>query len=200
MTSSTRAQTQAAAGGGLRAAMEAQLDAMTPRDRKLLAGLVVFFGLVLSTFVVISVRGTLSGEQQRLDAAEDTLQLVELMAAEHANASAKIAAAEERLKQYKGQPASAFLERVAGEAGLREQFTVTQQGSEDVDGLKQTSFRVELRKVQIRSATEFVHAVETSGYPITVDLARFRTATLSGTEGKVIDLTLELTAFTLDQE
>jgi type II secretory pathway component PulM len=198
MANATRAQAPAPSSGGLRAIVEAQFEAMSPRDRKLLMGLVGFITLVITAIVFLTIRGAIYDKQTKVKAAQDALDYIQVAAAQYTETASKIATAEDKLKEYKGQPASAYLEKVAGDTGLRDQFTVNQQGSEVVEGLRQTTLRVDLRKIQLASALQFIHTLETSGYPLSINMARFHTGTVSGTEGKVIDLTLEVVTYQLE--
>jgi type II secretory pathway component PulM len=184
-----------APSGGLRAALEAQVESMSPRDRKLLAGLFVFFAVVICGGAIWYARGVLDAKAKTVRNTKDNVVLFQAMAEQYEQDSEKIAKAEQSLSQYKGQPASAYLEKAAQTAGVRDAFTVTQQGSEVVGSLRQTTYRVELRNVPLESVVGYIHDIETSGYPLSVDLARLKAS--GGPEGKVISLTLELVSYQL---
>jgi hypothetical protein len=186
----------AQSNGGLRMAIEAQLDAMSPRDRMLLSGLLSFFSLVFVLGLVWLVRGAVEDKASRVRTAKDNLEVISAMADEYDLAQQKIKRGEERLQQFKGQTASAYLESVARNNGVIDSLTVNQQGSDVVGTLRQTQYRAELKRVPLEQATNFLHEVETSGYPASVTLARFKA---SGTPGaKVIDLTLELLCYEIE--
>lgn len=186
----------AIAPGGLRAAIEGQLEAMSPRDRFLLSGLVAFFSLVFAALLIWVVRGAVEDKASRLRSAKDDLEIIQATADQYDIAEQKIARAKERLGQFQNQPASAYFETVARTTGVIDSLTVNQLGSDVTDGMRQTNFRVELRRVPPQNAIGFVHQVETSGYPANVTVARFKASGAPG--AKVIDLTLELVAYQME--
>lgn len=183
--------------GGLRGAIEAQVELMSPRDRKLLAGLVLFVGFLLTVGFVLFTRGLVNDKAERVRSAKNDLEILQAMADNYQEAALKVSRAETRLTQFKGQPASAYLEKVARDNSVIEQLTVNQQGTELVGTMRQTTFRAELKKVSVQSAIEFLYDFETSGYPAKVTLARFKP---SGTPGeKIIDVSLELVSYQVEE-
>lgn len=175
-----------------------QWDAMTPRDRKLLLGLVAFFAVVGLGLTLFFLKGLIDDRAQRVQDAQDTLDLLTAMASEYETANRKLTAGEADIAKYGDKPMSAYLEEVARETALSENLTaVNEQSTEVVGKLKQTRYKVELKKVPFEKnyGIDFVHEIESSGYPLRVDLARFKTVMVSG--DKQVDLTLELTRFQL---
>lgn len=185
-----------AGNGGFRAALDAQIEALSPRDRRLLAGLIVFFGLAMSGGIVWMARSLVDDKASRVRVAKDNLEIIQAIADEYDLAEQKIARAEERLKQFENQPGSAYLESVARNNGVIDQLTVNQQGTEALGTLRQTNFRADLKRVNLQQTLEFLHEIETSGYPITVTMARFKAT--GPAEAKVIDLTMELASYQME--
>lgn len=184
--------------GGLRLAVETQIEAMAPRDRMLLAGLIGFFSIVFVLGLVWLVRGAVDDKAARVRSAKDNLEVIQAMADKYDLAAQKIKRGEERMLQFKGQPASAYLESVARNNGVIDSLTVNQQGSDLVGTLRQTQYRAELKRVPLEQAVNFLHELETSGYPASVTLARFKATGPAGT--KVIDLTLELLCYEIEEQ
>jgi type II secretory pathway component PulM len=183
-------------GGGLRTAVEAMLDTLTPRDRKLLMGLAGFFSIVIVAVMWFTLRGALEDKASKVRTAKDNLELVQAMNEEYLIAAHQIEQSESRIRQYQDTAMSAYVESVARTTGVQEQLmAVNEQGSEDVGTLRQTQYRVDLKKVSLQSAVEFVDELERSGYPLHVDVAKFKTISVAGE--KQIDLSLELIGFTL---
>lgn len=184
--------------GGLRGAVEAQLESMSPRDRKLLVGLLAFVSILVLAIVIVMARSSIEARASRVRMAKDNLDLLQAMATEYEVADQKIARAEERLAEYKGQPLSAYMEKTAREMQLQEQLaSVNPQDSEVVGNLRQTSYRVELKKVPLENALAFVSELEMGGYPLAIDLARLRTVNVAGE--KMFDVTLEVVAYQLEE-
>lgn len=184
--------------GGIRAAIEAQIDTLSPRDRALLSGLITFFSLVFVVALVWLIRGAVEDKAQRVRAAKGDLAIIQATADEYDLAQQKIHRATERLGQFQNQPLSAYLETVARNVGVIDSLTVNQLGSDDVGTMKKTTYRAELRKVPLENAVGFLHELETSGYPATVSVARFKASGAPGV--KVIDLTIELVSYQLGAE
>jgi type II secretory pathway component PulM len=178
--------------------LASQWDAMTPRDRKLLGVLVAFFSVVGLGLTLFLLKGVIDDRAQRVQDAQDSLDVLTAMADEYEAANRKVQAGEADLSKYADKPMSAYLEEAARDASLSENLTaVNEQGTEVVGKLRQTRYKVELKKIPLdkKYGLEFVHAIETSGYPLRIDLARFKTVMVSG--DKQIDMTLELTGFQL---
>jgi hypothetical protein len=61
--------------------------------------------------------------------------------------------------------------------------------------VKQTKYKVSIKRVELSAVLDFILALETSGYPMRIENAHFKTVKASGE--KVITLTLEVVALTL---
>jgi type II secretory pathway component PulM len=179
--------------------LASQWEAMSPRDRKMLGGLIAFFATVAVGVTLFVLKGIVDDQAQRVTDAQDALDVLTVMAEEYQTANQKLKAGESDLSKYADKPMSAYLEQVARDNSLSENLTaVNEQGTEIVGKLRQTRYKVELKKLPFdkRYGLDFLHEIESSGYPLRVDLARFKTVMVSGE--KQMDMTLELTGFQLD--
>lgn len=183
--------------GGLFGAVQNQIDSMSPRDKKLLAGLYCFFGLLLVVVVALSLRGRLDDKASRVVAQKESLVAIQTLQQEHALAAAHIEAAERRLREFGGKDLSAFVEEKAKLYEVSEDLSVNKQQSEQVGGIEQTRYKVALKRVPYETALQFIYDMETSGYPLRVDNARFKRLRVKGEV--FVDLTLEITAFSLEE-
>ncbi len=61
--------------------------------------------------------------------------------------------------------------------------------------VKQTTFKVELKKLDVQTTVDFLYTLETSGYPLAVQSARFKT--LRSGDEKLLTLTLEVVSYAL---
>jgi hypothetical protein len=179
-----------AEGGGLRA----QFDALTPRDRKLLAGLLVTFGLIVVVGVGWTLNRTLRAKAELVASRKEALALVQAFADRHAAARMRIQAGSEGGADRNLAP-SAFLERTASTVGVRDQFSVTKLTSETEGALEETRYRVELARVPIDLSHNYLYDVETSGMPLAVETAKWRVT--SRGDVKEANLTLELVSYAL---
>lgn len=183
-----------AGSDGITAAIRNQYEAMSPRDRRLLAGLAGFFALVFCLLLYFVLSGALDDKASRVRAQKDALELIQVAAAEYNDAAQRIEAAEARLRRYQGQNFKPFVEQEASKLGVQ-MGPITDQGSEVLGSVKQTTFKVELKKMELEVCLDFLHALETSGYPLHVEMAKFKRIT--SREEKLINLTLEVVAFSL---
>jgi type II secretory pathway component PulM len=189
--------TRAGGSSGVFGLVQAQLDSLSPRDRKLLAGLLGFFGILFVVILALTLRGRLNDKASRVMDQKESLQAIQDLSEEYAVAAAQIEAAEKRLTEFGDQPLSAYLEKTASALGIAEELSVNKQQTEVVGGVEQTKYKVDLRRVEYDMSLNFVYDIETSGYPLRVDSARFKAVKYKGE--KLVSLTLELTAYTLQE-
>lgn len=186
-----------APAGGATSAIQAQLDSLSPRDRKLLTGLVIGGLLAFAVFLWWTISGSIESRAADVRRVRDTQAQLELMFAEYGQAAIKVQAAEERLAQYQGQQVTTFVEELASRASVRDQLrAVDEQGSELVGNIMQTNYKVDIQKVELQNALDFLYELETSGFPVAVQTAQFKTAFVR--REKRINLTLELVAYSLE--
>lgn len=180
--------------------LAAQLEVMTPRDRKLLAGFVLFVGLALNLILAVFVRSMLNSQSARITSIHDTMDVLDVMIAEHAAAAEDVKKGEGRLAGFKDKTVSAYVEEIAKELELQPNLAAVQEvGTEHVGTITQTRYKIELKRLnfeQQKYGLAFVYKLEAGGYPLRIDLARFRTSTVSG--DKVVDITLEVTGLKLE--
>src|SRR5687767_168639 len=95
------------------AIVERQLDALPPRDRKLLAGLVLLVVVVATFAFWYFLHQALESKASRVRAAKDALVAVQELDAEYQAAAAQFAAQKGRLEQFANQPVTAWVEDLA---------------------------------------------------------------------------------------
>lgn len=183
---------------GPMALIERQFEALSPRDRKLLVGLLLFFVLLFVGGFWYLLDGALESKASRVRDAKEKLVAVQALEAEYQAASAQFTAQEDRLRQYSNQPVSAFIEELAKEHDLSEALNAVRNNkSEEVGDLLQTRHTIELKKAPQESLYRFLHGLETSGYPAKVEQATFKVVYVK--KEKMMDLTLELVVLSLKE-
>lgn len=181
---------------GVVAFVERQLESLSPRDRKLLIGLVVALSLGFVVVLWTTLYSVLEDKASRVRSAKTKLEAMQMLEAEYLQAVQQIEQQEARLAQFKGKRVSAYIEEIASKRGVLEQLrSVNEAGSEEVGSIRQSRYRVELKRLGYEEAFGFIYELETSGFPTLVDLAQFRT--VKSRDGKTLDLTLELTVYSL---
>ncbi len=179
------------------AVVERQLESLSPRDRRLLLGLLTFGTLIALGTLWWTLYGVLDDKASRVRTARENLATAKLYQGEYQTAAASLAAQESRLAQYKTKRISAHLEEIAGKRGVGDSLrAVNESGAEVVGNIKQTKYSVELKDLLHQDAIGFLYELETSGYPASVNNAEFRGKKTRDGESK-LDLSLELVVFSL---
>lgn len=176
---------------------ERQLEALSPRDRRLLLGLLTFGVVVGLGLLWWTLYGVLDDKASRVRTARENLETAKLYQAEYQTAAASLAAQESRLRQYQGKRVSAHIEEIAGKRGVSDNLrAVNENGAEVVGNIKQTKYSVELKDLEHQDAIGFLYELETSGFPASVNHADFK-AKKKRDGGSTLDLSLELVVFSL---
>ncbi len=183
---------------GPMAFVERQLETLSPRDRKLLVGLFLFFGMVFVGGLWYFLHGVLDDKASRVRDAKSRYAEMQMMQGEYRQASAQLAAQESRLLEFQKEPVTAYVERMATKHGIVEQLRdVSTQGSENVGRLVQTRYTVRLQKAPQEALYRFLYELETSGFPATVDQANFKVSYVK--REKFMDLNLDLIVTSLTE-
>jgi len=176
--------------------VERQLESLSPRDRKLLVGLLSFMGIAFVSVLWYSLYTVLDDKASRVREAKSQLEIVKVLEAEHAAAAGKLEASESRLAQYKGKRVSAHIEELANQRDMNEQLkAVNEVSSEQVGNIKQTTYKVDLKGLDYATAYGFMYELETSGYPVHIEMADFKKTFVK--KVKKLNVTLELVVFEL---
>lgn len=171
---------------------------MSPRDRRLFIGLVVFLCASLLGGAWWYLERSVADLDSRVADREDKLALLEEMVAEFQAASETAGRIEEKLTEYAGQDLSAFVEATAKTTGIQQNLKgVREKGSSTEGTLLRRDYTVELDRISLQQVTDFLYAIETSGYPLKVANAKFKTVTWGGQ--KVLQATFEVNAYSLPE-
>jgi hypothetical protein len=185
---------------GLVAAVERQLESLSPRDRKLLGGLVAFFATAFLVGTWWTLSGILAARAADVRDANQKLAQIRALQGELAAANQTLDAQQARIQQSASQPVGAWVEKLATDAGvLGELRNVNETSAEVVGGLKQTHYKIELKKSQYDPMLTFLYGLESSGYPAQVELASIKTSSGGKDKGKVYDLTLDVVVYSLEE-
>ncbi len=175
---------------GPSAFVERQLEALSPRDRKMLAALFVFFGLMFLSAFGYTVWSLLAAKSAHVIEVKEALIEMQQAQVDYRQAEATFSAHEDRLRNK--EPLSAFLEGLAQKHEVSEQLkNINAQGQPEVVGsLSQQRYTVEIKKAPQENLFRLLHDLETSGYPASVEQAVFKSQATK--EGNMMTLTLEL--------
>ncbi|MBA2320361.1 MAG: hypothetical protein H0V89_04325 [Deltaproteobacteria bacterium] len=180
---------------GISALVERQLETLSPRDRKLLAGLLGFGGLAAVFGIWWVLSGMLSEMGTRVRSSNEKLGQIIALKAELDEANERLAAQEDRLAQFRDQPVGAWVEKLAATHGVQNELRSVDETERNTEGsLEQVSYKIELKKAAYDPMLEFLYGLESSGYPAQVEVATIKSS-LGRDKAKVYDLTLEVVVY-----
>lgn len=176
-----------------------QFAELSSRDRKLLVGLMSFMLVVGVSLLWWTLSGKLSEQGSRVIESKQTLQELQMLQAEYLALSSLIEAREADLAETENQPLSAFVENIAAENGLSESLrAVNELTTSEAGGLSQIRYKVEFKRAPLDLLLGLIYDMETSSYPLRVEMTQLKTMKTS--EGKMIDAHLELVVFNLRED
>ncbi len=168
---------------------------MSPRDRWLFMGLVLtVYGSLLGGVWYMG-HGLLQDVRSRIDGEEQTLASLSGLASDQKDASGEVTRIEAELKKNAGTDLSTFVEKAAQKIGISTSLQVRERETSADGNLESKTFSVEVQKVSLQQVKDFLFELESTGYPLKVTGARFKTTTLAGV--KVLNVSLDITAFRL---
>jgi type II secretory pathway component PulM len=182
---------------GPMAVIERQLEALSPRDRRLLVGLVlcvVVFGTLGFWYLL---NGLLDEKASRVRGAKESYARVQQLEQEYREAEARFDAQKGRLEEFANQPVSSWIEDMAQKHELNDALAaVKQNAGEQVGMIVQTRYSVDLKRAPQEALYRFLYELETSDFPARVEQANFRVVR-AGKGNKVMDVTLDLIVLSL---
>ncbi|MEN0062653.1 MAG: hypothetical protein AAGA48_10920 [Myxococcota bacterium] len=181
------------------AAVERQLELLSPRDRILLVGLVLFVTALLVGGYWYLLYGMLEGRAADVRNANDTLVVVQGLKTELDDHQTRFAAQEDRIRNNSNRPVSAWIEELANRHSLSEQLRkVDEMQSESLsDEMSRTHYKVEVRRAPQEELYRFLYDLETSPFPASVAEAKFKV--IFRNKEKFMDLTLDLEVLKLQE-
>ena len=182
--------------GHVTARVDAILEGLSPRDRKLLIGLVLF-GLVILVgggFFVMS--SSLDAKETQLAERRSDLNYVETLAEEYNGSQATLEEIEAELRKSGGQDLSAFLEKAATEVKIAENLdSVREKTVVELGSLEQKNYDVTVSRLTQDQVVDFLYAVEGGDFPLKISSANFKVVKVKGE--KLVTLKLDIAAYRL---
>lgn len=174
------------------------VEDLPPRDRKLALALLALAAFVLVGGAAFGLKSVIDDRASRVVAVKDHLVEAQDLATEYELLKAKLGDVETRMGQFKASQVSTYLEGWAGTAGVLPTLKeVRETGAETVGAYRKRTYRVEFADADLAGLVKFLHAVETSPYPMKVRSARFKAE--DRREERPIDLQLELVTFSREE-
>jgi Tfp pilus assembly protein PilO len=170
------------------------LHGLSPRDRVLLAGLVVFLLTGMTFGVVAGMKGSLDSNRNRLADRKMQLALAEEMVGDYEQGQERSVKIEAEMARHSGTDLSAFLEQAAQRAGVRDKLaSVKEKGTTNTGFLEEKLYAVNVDKLSQTEMTDLLHEIETAGYPLTVRNTKIKVVTRSGE--RLLNLSMDIAAY-----
>jgi type II secretory pathway component PulM len=171
------------------------LSQMSARERRLVIG-----GSVVMLITIIIGGGWggwshISSLEQDVSDREEALRQIQMMAMDHASNLEKAALIATSLEENQNTTMQSFVEKKAAEVGIQRDRLDAIKGKTPITQgtLEETSFTVELSKLTLEDAMNFINVLEASDFPMVIRNTKFKTQKISGE--KLIRLTLEIAAY-----
>jgi type II secretory pathway component PulM len=178
----------------LRTTIESQLEKLSPRDKKLLTGMVLFLGVGALVMLTMTLVGFQRALEEDVRNAKMALMEVQTQQAAYDVAEAKLKAQEARIEQFSGTALSAHVESLAEQLGIKDGLRDAQRSEMiEENGVQTTKWKVVLKGRTYDEAVNFLLRLENSGYPLRVENARMKGTTVK--REPAVDLTLDLYTF-----
>lgn len=167
------------------------LEDLSPRDRRLLVGLVAGL-LVLGLGAAIwAMSSSLSAQQSRVAERANTLRIIQEMSAEHAAAAASVEELEAKIAEYEGTDLQAFLDQASHRVGVSDRLDSVRDkpNATEVNGnLEERRYTAALSSLTLEEYTNFLWELESTGYPLRIRSSTVRTRTRLGEKTLSVDL------------
>lgn len=169
---------------------------LSSRDRKFLLFLVSFVVLGALGGSVVWMNNSLKSLAGQVEYREDAIRNAQLMAMEFKTNESRSSEISAKLEEHKGANLSAHLEKAAQSVGIADRLDSVKESSSSVNGdLEEKLYTASLSKLSLEDATNFLYEIETSGFPLVVQSAKFKTRTRS--KEKMLKLTLSIASYSL---
>jgi len=171
-------------------------SSLSARDRKLL-------GFLLS----LALTGVIGGGFYWLNSSvktinsqvlyrEETLRSAQEMAGVFQANQDTAEAIKAKLAEHQGANLSAYLEKAAQSVGIADRLDMVKESATSVDGdLEEKLYSATLSKLTLEDATNFLYEIETSGFPLVVRNATFKTRKRN--DEREIKLSLDIASYSL---
>jgi hypothetical protein len=170
------------------------LAGLGDRDRKLLFGLAGFAAIGVLVGSVVWMKSSINSINNQVEYREEAVRTATMMAAEFQSNEDTARLIAERLEEHKATNLMSFLEKTAQSVGIADRLDSVKASSTSINGeLEETIYAAQFSKLSLEDATNFLFEIETSGFPLVVQTARFKTRKRKG-ESK-IKLILDIAAY-----
>lgn len=167
------------------------LEELSPRDRRLLLGLVAGALVIGVGGAIWAMNSSLSSQRSRVAERANTLRIIQEMAAEHASAAEQVAELEAKIAEYEGTDLQAFLDQASHRANVSDRLDAVRDkaNATEVNGnLEERRYTASLSSLTLEDYTNFLWELESTGYPLRIRSSTVRVRTRAGEKTLSVDL------------
>lgn len=176
--------------------LQDMLSGLSPRDRKLLLGMVAFLLVAVVGGGAYALNRALHAQRDRLDERQSQLMQLEAMLAEHGANAAQIGAIEDRIRAHADTDLQAFVEQAGKEVGISDRITgVREKPGTTTGDLEDRLYTVTLTRLTLDEYSNFLFEVEGAGYPLKVRTTKIKRRARG--EEITLDVDMDISAFRL---
>jgi type II secretory pathway component PulM len=179
--------------------VEAILQGMAPRDRKLLLGLLLVVVVVLygGSFWVMS--GFLEDLDDDVNTRQSTLAFLVTEGAGYDDTRAQAEQIEEQLREQAGKSLSSYLEKAAEKSDIKDQLDrVDEKSIVAIGDLETQRVEVSISKVTLEQLANFLYEVESGDFPLRIQSTNVRVK--KSRDGRLLNVKFDIDAFRLLEE
>lgn len=175
-----------------------QLEAMSPRDRNLLLGLVTGLMFLATVGITLTLKGAVTDRESRVEVATSNLETAQVIAAEYGELQQQLTVAEGRMSTFNPGQFNTYIESWAASAGVREGLKEVKEDANEVVGdFRRREYSVRIDRMPLENVLKFLYAVETSDFPIQVRNSEFRVKKIR--DGRLVDLSLKIESYAKEE-
>jgi type II secretory pathway component PulM len=179
--------------------IEAILQGMSPRDRKLLLGLVIAVSLALYGGGFWLMSGHLEELDSDVQVREATLDFLATEAAGYEDTLLRAEQIEKQLREQSGKSLSSYLEKAAGKAEIKDQLDkVNEKSVVAIGDLETQRVEVSLSRITLEQLANFLYEVEAGDFPLRIQTAKIRAK--NSKDARLLNVKFDIDAFRLLEE
>lgn len=179
--------------------LEAILQGMNARDRKLLLGLVLVVVLVIYGGVAWLMVGQLNELDEDVDTRQSTLAFLATEGAGYDNTRLQAEQIEQQLREQAGKSLSSYLEKAAEKSDIKAQLDkVDEKSVVAIGDLETQRVEVTVSKVTLEQLANFLYEVEAGDFPLRIQSTNVRVK--KSRDGRLLNVKFDIDAFRLLEE
>lgn len=166
---------------------------LSPRDRRLLMGMIFMWYVAMVAVVWWLATGRVDAARAEVSEREKMVKNLMLSASAFSETADQVERIERALKENGDKDLSVFMEQSAEKVGISSNLQVRPKEEREEGDLLEKMYAIEISKITLQNLSDFLYEVETAGYPMKIRSMKTKTVTAAGS--KVLNVTLEVASY-----